>query len=145
MLPPCMSTRRRSALRTTTRSTVGSLSRAGGASVAAWLSGNPSVCPTDQAQLSTRAAARVTRRIMLRFDTTQVGAIIGADRAPRHVCRSHTHGSDRTRISATTGSDALDARHHDLGAGPQVAEVEAGVVLLQQPLGHLPAALRECP
>src|SRR5215467_2320601 len=148
MLPPRMSIMRRSPLCTTTRSTGGSLSFA--LSIAGCASGSVSACTATIVRPRTRLAANVLKDIIFPVALPHTRRIIGREDAAEHVPPSHGPvGGPRRglklRRSSPTAGNLLDARHDDLGAGPQVGEVQIRVVLLQQPLRQLAGALGEGP
>lgn len=72
---------------------------------------------------------------------TRYASQIAAKRAARHVRAEHSGPSPVARsplpvVRQRRHSALLHARHDDLCAWSQIAEIRIGVVLLQQPGGH---------
>src|ERR1700682_3660202 len=147
MLPPCIKSRRRSALRTNTRSTTGRVSLAG-RSMTGWTFGSASECAAPATQASARIGTKVLKVIMFRFDTgTGSGDYRHTPQRPACAPVTAPRGPILEGIArrSAPAPHLLHPRHHDLGAGVQVGEIHIRVVLLHQPHGHLRRVLSEGP
>src|SRR5579863_1643604 len=126
--------RRRSVFFTTTRSTAGSVSLV---SATGSVTDSESPCAATAAQASTSIAAKFLKIMRFRSPWTSLGRIIASDPAPAMYL---DHSSPSPAVS-----HVLDARNHDLHPGPQLAEIDIGVVLHEQPFGQELGALGDRP
>src|SRR3982074_1035036 len=124
-LPPCIKSRRRSALRPSPRPTTGRVSVAG-RSMTGWASGSASECAAPATQASAKIGTKLLKVIMFRLDTG-TSADDYRHTPERSACASVTAPGGPTLGPIAHRSAAaahfLHPRHHDLGAGAQVGEI----------------------
>jgi len=110
-------------------------------------SGSASECAAPATRESTRIGTKVLKVIMFCFDMrTSSGDYRHTSKLP--ACAPVTaprRPPFRGRRRSAPAPHFLHARHHDLGAGTQVGEIDIRVVLLHQPHGDLRCALGEGP